>query len=178
MGAHGQGAGATDGRWLTTVRTLSFILNGDDVLLMKRAAYKRIFPNRYNGVGGHVERGEDVLTSAIREMTEETGLAVRDPRLCAIHIIDAGEQTGITLFIFTAWADSRSVTACDEGTLHWLSRSQATMLPADEVVEDLPLILPRILTLPAGAPPLYAHVDYDATDTIRIRTAGDQGYTL
>ncbi len=66
-------------RYLTVPRTLCFILHGDDVLLIQRAPHKRIFPGKVNGVGGHVEAGEDVAASAAREILEETGLAVDGP---------------------------------------------------------------------------------------------------
>ncbi len=125
MGAQEQGANAVENRWLTIPRTLCFVLNGDDVLLMKRAAHKRVFPNRYNGVGGHIERDEDPLTSARREIKEETGLDVRDVRLRAVYNIDAGEATGIMLFVFTAVSDRRDVCANREGTLHWVARGRA-----------------------------------------------------
>ncbi len=167
MGANEQGANATTGRWLTIPRTLCFVLNGDAVLLMKRAPHKRVFPNRYNGVGGHIERDEDPLTSARREILEETGLHVRDLRLHIVYNIDAGEATGIMLFVFTAQADQREVVANAEGTLHWIPRSDVYTL---DLVEDLPLILPRILDHPPAAP-LFAHLSYDAHDVIQLRFA-------
>lgn len=171
MGAGEQGADAIQGRWLTQVRTLCFVCNGDDVLLMKRAPHKRIFPNRYNGVGGHIERDEDPLTSARREIQEETGLLVRDMRLRAIYNIDAGEATGIMLFVFTAASDSRDVTANGEGSLHWLPRHR--VLDYD-LVDDLPEILPRIFALSPGDEPLYVHVSYDDADHMQMRFA--EGY--
>ena len=167
MGAKEQGAGAVEGRWLTIPRTLCFVFNGGDVLLMKRAPHKRIFPNRYNGVGGHIERDEDPLTSARREIAEETGLAVRDVRLRAVYSVDAGETTGIILFVFTAISDSRDVVANEEGTLHWIPVREVSAL---DVVEDLPLILPRILENDAAAP-LFAHLSYDEGDAMRLRFA-------
>ena len=36
---------------------------------------------KYNGVGGHLERGEDVAACMVREIREETGLAVTAMRL-------------------------------------------------------------------------------------------------
>ena len=168
MGASEQGANATENRWLTIPRTLCFVLNGDDILLMKRAPHKRIFPNRYNGVGGHIERDEDALTSARREIKEETGLDVRDLQLRAVYNIDAGAATGIVLFVFVASSESREVVANSEGTLHWIARKEVQSL---DLVEDLPLILPRILPMQPNDAPLFVHVSYDANDLIQMRFA-------
>ncbi len=168
MGANEQGAAAVDGRWLTICRTLCFVLNGDDVLLMKRSPTRRVFPNRYNGVGGHIERDEDVLTSLRREVREETGLTVRSERLRAVYNIDAGDNTGITLFVFTAISDQRDVVANIEGTLHWVAREALLAL---DLVEDLPVLLPRLFALKENDAPLFVHVSYDQQDRIQMRFA-------
>lgn len=172
MGATDQGADATQGRWLTIPRTLCFVLNGDDVLLMKRGSHKRVFPNRYNGVGGHIERDEDPLTSARREVLEETGLTVEHLRLRAVYNIDAGGEnlTGILLFVFTCHTVQREVITSDEGTLHWVPRSEILSL---DLVEDVPYILPRILTMDDATPPLFIHASYASNDTLQLRFAED-----
>jgi len=167
MGAKQQGADATQDRWLTMPRTLSFVINGDDVLMLKRDAGKRVFPNQYNGLGGHVERDEDVRSSALREIEEESGLIVHSLRLCSIHNIDAGEASGILLFIFTAISDSRELKPdSPEGTLEWISIDK--VLDYD-LVGDLPQLLPRIFNFPDRQGPLYAHVAYSEEDKIRLR---------
>lgn len=169
MGAREQGADAVEGRWLAIPRTLCFVLHGDDVLLIRRAAHRRVFPNRYNGVGGHIERDEDPLTGARREIREETGLDVTDLRLRAVYQIDAGASAGIILFIFTATSNSRDfMTDCEEGTLHWVARSRLMEL---DLVEDLPLILPRILNMDPGDTPWFVHVSYDSDDHLQMRFA-------
>ncbi len=169
MGANEQGANATAGRWLTIPRTLCFVMNGDDVLLMKRAPHRRIFPNRYNGVGGHIERDEDPLTSAKREILEETGLHVQDVRLRAVYNIDTGEANGIVLFVFTALSDSREVVGDDnEGTLHWIPLNKLAEL---DLVEDLPVIIPHVAMMKADDAPLFIHVSYDAEDQLQMRFA-------
>lgn len=166
MGAQQQGADATKGRWLTIPRTLCFVRNADDVLLMKRAAHKRVFPNQYNGLGGHIERDEDPLSGARREIKEESGLDVRDLRLCSVHNIDAGAETGIILFVYTAIADTRAVTQDhEEGTLEWVPIAD---LANYDLVEDLPLLLPRILD-DSLAVPYSVHVSYDDQDNIQMR---------
>lgn len=172
MGANDQGAEAVDGRWLVIPRTLCFVLNGGDVLMMKRSPTRRIFPNRFNGVGGHVERDEDILTSVRREVLEETGLHVHDVHLRAVYNVNAGQASGIAVFVFTAVSDSREFIPNVEGTLHWLDRD--TILSLD-LVDDLPTLLPRILDLPAGAPPLFIHLSYDDGDRLQVHVAGEAG---
>jgi 8-oxo-dGTP diphosphatase len=166
MGANEQGANATDNRWLTIPRTLCFVFNGNDVLLMKRAAHKRVFPNKYNGLGGHIERDEDPLTSAKREILEESGLTVHNIHLRSVHNIDAGEQTGIMLFVYTAQSISRDfIDTGTEGNLHWIPLDK---LDDYELVEDLPLILPRLLDMNDTTPPYSVHVSYDENDEIQM----------
>lgn len=168
MGSKDQGADATSGRWLTIPRTLCFITHGNDVLLLKRGMHKRVYPGFYNGVGGHIERDEDPLTGAIREMHEETGLDVTDVRCRGIIHVDAGHTNGIMVFVFTAEATSRDFTDSDEGTLEWVPRQRVSELP---VAEDLPILLPYIFASNASAPPFFIHSSYDENDQQLLRFA-------
>ena len=169
MGKLDQAVAASRGRYHAVPRTLSFITHGNDVLLLRGAPDKRIWPNRYNGVGGHVERDEDVLTAAVREMQEETGLDVHNVRLRGVVNIDAGDpQTGILLFVFTAEATGREFSPSPEGTLEWVPREQVLGL---DLVEDLPLILPRVLSMGADEPPFFAQYTYDQNDELRVTFA-------
>ncbi len=167
MGAKQQGADATKNRWLTIPRTLSFVLNGDDILMMKRAPHKRVFPNQYNGLGGHIERNEDPLQGAIREIKEESGLDVHSVTLRTIHNIDAGADTGIILFVYTAISDTREVLQdTDEGTLEWIPKSKILEI---DLVEDLPFLIPRILEMESNSAPVHVHVSYDDSDEIQLK---------
>lgn len=167
MSAKEQGADATQNRWLVIPRTLCFVMSGDDVLLMKRAPTRRVFPNRYNGVGGHIEHDETPEEGAKREILEETGLHIEKVRLCGIHNIDAGEKTGILLFVFLAYTTEREIIGDErEGTLHWIHKDAVQSL---DLVEDLPQILPYILSMSPQSPPYFAHVSYDDQDQIQIR---------
>jgi 8-oxo-dGTP diphosphatase len=167
MGAKQQGANQSTNRWMTIPRTLAFIRNGDDILLMKRAATKRIFPNQYNGLGGHLERDEDPLTGAKREILEESGLSVQNLHLRAIYNIDAGQETGILLFVYLGESDSREITVeTEEGRLEWIPIAK---LSDYDLVEDLPLILPRILDMEKTTPPYSVHVSYDENDSMQMR---------
>jgi 8-oxo-dGTP diphosphatase len=170
MGQQDQGVSVSSDRYQTIPRTLCFALNRDDVLLLKGAPDKRIWANRYNGVGGHVERDEDVCAAALREICEETGWCeaeVQDLRLRALINVDAGDpHTGIMLFVFTAWAQVRSTRASAEGFLEWVPRSR---LDEYALVEDLPILLPRLLLLPDSAPPQFVHYHYDQNNQLVVR---------
>lgn len=49
--------------------------NNNDVLIQKRVATKKEFPNTWDvSVAGHVAAGEDILLAAQREVQEEVGL--------------------------------------------------------------------------------------------------------
>jgi 8-oxo-dGTP diphosphatase len=141
-------------RYVAYPRTLTFLLDGDDVLLIRRSPDAPLFPGLYNGVGGHVERGEDLLSSARREVHEETGLDVPDLALrCLLHVNEGPSRPGVLVFVFVGRPGRRDVTASSEGTLHWVPLSRLHKLA---LLPDLPPLLERILALPSGAAPLFA----------------------
>jgi 8-oxo-dGTP diphosphatase len=163
-----QGVEKSAHRYKAVPRTLCFITHGDEVLLLRGAPTKRIWPNKYNGVGGHVEADEDIYTSALREMKEETGLDVADVQLRGIINIDAGQETGIIVFVFTAQALGRDVTSSAEGTLEWVKQDQIKTL---DLVEDLPALLPGVLAMRSDDPPFFARYHYDEGDRLVITVA-------
>ena len=168
MPADEQGVAGSADRYALIPRTLCFVLNGADILLLRGAPTKRIWPGRYNGIGGHVERGEDVHSAARREILEECGLQAERLQLCGTVNVDTGEGRGILLFVFVAHTAARDTCASAEGTLHWVPQQQAAQY---ELVEDLPVILPRALAVAAGAAPFAAHYSYDAQRKLCIRFA-------
>ncbi len=117
-------------RYLVVPRTLSFLFYGDHVLVLKRSPRARLFPGKANGVGGHIEHDEDVVTAARREVLEETGLHVPDLWLAGVLHVDGslgqaaplpdGYLPGVMVFIFTGQAPSRAVTPSEEGELSWV----------------------------------------------------------
>ena len=163
-----QGVQKSAHRYRAVPRTLSFITYGDEVLLLRGAPAKRIWPNKYNGVGGHVEADEDIYTSAVREMKEETGLDVADVRLRGIININAGQEIGLVVFVFTARATGREVRPSHEGILEWVRRDQILSL---DLVEDLPQLLPRVLAMRPEAAPFFARYHYDEHDRLVITFA-------
>lgn len=170
MGQKDQGLAKSRHRYHIIPRTLAFITNGDDVLLLKGSPQKRIWAGLYNGVGGHIELGEDVYHAMLREIEEETALPVHDLRLRVVGHIDAGDTSaGIMIFVFTAVSGTRTFKESDEGTLTWVP---CQSLPIQDMVEDLPLLLPRILAMGPSDPPIFAAYHYDEADHLQVTFAG------
>ena len=155
-------------RYTVIPRTLVFITRGNRVLLLRGSAQKRIWANKYNGIGGHIERDEDIYSAARREVLEETGLEVENLRLVGLINIDGDAPTGIMLFVFAADSPSGEPVPSDEGTLEWIEYTQITQV---DLVEDLPVILPRAIHHPIGAAPFFAHYRYTEQDQLVIRFA-------
>ena len=151
-------------RYMFIPRVLIFVHRGERVLLLKGAAGKRSWAKRYNGVGGHVERGEDVLSAARRELREETGLDA-DLHLCGTVTVDAGREAGVVLFVFTGDCPRGEPKPSAEGSLEWISFSEAASLPT---VEDLPALLDHLQRMRPGNPPFAARAYYDRSERLII----------
>jgi 8-oxo-dGTP diphosphatase len=161
-----QGVAVSSERYKLIPRVLCFVFSGAEVLLLKGAANKKIWAGKYNGLGGHVERDETVQAAAEREILEEAGLTVTDLRLRGVVNIDTGEAAGIGLFVFTAQAVGRTTTASVEGELEWVPVVRVGGLAC---VADVPVLLGRLATMEASAPPFSAHYRYDAAGKQVIR---------
>ena len=154
---------ATAGRYALVPRTVVFLRDGDNYLLIKGSPGKALWSERYNGIGGHVERGEDIMSSARRELLEETGMDA-PLWLCGTVIVDAG-HTGIGLYVFTGKASPQSPRPSVEGTVEWISYEQIASLPT---VDDVPKLVARIHRMTRGDPPFSARSYYDAYGKLEI----------
>lgn len=94
--------------------------------------------------GGHVEPGEGILASTIREIKEETGLTVSNLRPCGlVHWYN--EDTGERYFVFNFKTETFSgelLTESNEGRNFWVSLDELeTMTLSPGLRERLPMFL-------------------------------------
>lgn len=151
-------------RYMVIPRTAIFLRAADSYLLLKGAPTKRLWANQYNGLGGHIERGEDILSAAKRELFEEAGV-VADLWLCGILMADTGENPGVCLYLFTGETMQLDLHPSAEGAPEWIPFDGISQLP---VVNDLPVILGRIHTMRRGDPPFTARSFYNEHQQLTV----------
>jgi 8-oxo-dGTP diphosphatase len=158
--------GITQDRYKLIPRTAIFLRRGDSYLLMQGAASKKRWAGKYNCLGGHVERGEDISSAARRELREEAGLEA-DLWLCGTVVVDAG-AVGICLYVFIGESRGGEPRPSKEGAPGWVEYGRVSRLP---VVEDLPVLLARIHKMQRGDAPFSARSFYDDAGRLTVSFA-------
>lgn len=117
---------------------LCLIQNGDEYLLQDRV--KEDWKG-YTLPGGHIETGESVVDAVIREMKEETGLTVLNPKLCGVKQFPI-KNGRYLVFLFYADKFEGEVVSSNEGSMHWISKDKLSDI---DTVEDLGELLQVML---------------------------------
>lgn len=114
---------------------LCLIYNGDWYLVQNRIKAD------WRGLtlpGGHVEANESVVDAVIREMKEETGLTILNPKLCGIKQfpIEGGRYL---VFLFKTDEFSGNLISSEEGQMLWVHKdeisSKNTVADFNELIE-------------------------------------------
>ena len=69
--------------------------------------------------GGHIEKNEVFNESVIREIQEETGLTIKNPRLCGVYHWYRDDIHNV-LFIYHTKEFSGSLNSSREGRVYWI----------------------------------------------------------
>ncbi len=100
---------------------MCMIRSGTKVLVEEKVGKEAggiIFP------GGHVEAGEPITDSVIREMQEETGLTIEKPKLCGVKEWINPDGSRYIVFLFTADRFTGELQSSDEGKVFWLEQDE------------------------------------------------------
>ena len=95
----------------------------------------------YTLPGGHIEPGESIVEATIREMQEETGLIIHNPRLCGVKQfpIEGGRYL---VFLFETEEFEGELVSSEEGAMHWVNAEE---LDSVNTVSDLKELLQVML---------------------------------
>ena len=116
---------------------LCLIQDGNRLLLQNRV--KEDWKG-YTFPGGHVEAGESFVDAVVREMKEETGLDILNPRLVGIKQFPIAGGRYIVL-LFKATEFEGTVVSSDEGEMEWIDIDRLSEVNVVEDFHDLMKVL-------------------------------------
>jgi len=152
-------------RYQVVPRTLIFIERDEDILLIHKNKRDSYGFSKLNGVGGHIEKGEEPYEAAKREILEESGLTIEEISLVAIIFIEIGINPGILLFVFKAKYPGGILKKSDEGNLVWMKRSSIN--DTMNLVKDFHFLLELSDSYVEGSPPSFVKYLYDENGKLR-----------
>ena len=115
------------------LKKVGYNKNIDKILLQNRV--KKDWRG-YALPGGHVEPGESFVDAVIREMKEETGLTILNPRLVGVKQfpLENGRYV-VLLFKATQW--SGDLISSEEGQMEWIKYSDLSVVKTVDDFDDL-----------------------------------------
>ena len=96
---------------------MCLICDGNKVLIQEKVGTKGlVFP------GGHVEEGESLLESVVREMKEETGLTIENLKICGFKDWIQEDGTRYIVLLYKTDKFTGELKSSDEGRVFWIDR--------------------------------------------------------
>lgn len=110
--------------------TLCYLEQDGRYLMLHRVKKSHdVNKDKWIGVGGKFEPGEDALACALREVREETGLTMLAPAYRGIVDFYCAPWPAERMHLFTCADFSGRMQPCDEGDLEWVEKDRIQDLP-------------------------------------------------
>ena len=110
--------------------TLCYLEKDGCYLMLHRVKKKKdVNHDKWVGVGGKFEPGEDALACVLRETREETGYTLQTPAYRGIVDFYAPPWPSERMHLFTGTDFCGEPIDCDEGTLEWVPKADVLQLP-------------------------------------------------
>ena len=108
------------------------ISNGDNILVLDKVN------NSYSGVtfpGGYIESEESLTEAVIREVSEETGLSIKNPVMCGIYNWINDDGSRYFVFLYKANEFTGELHSSDEGEVRWICKDEFLKEPLAQGME-------------------------------------------
>jgi 8-oxo-dGTP diphosphatase len=128
----------------TVLTVNALIFSEGKLLLLKRAADKKVDPNVYGGIGGKVEPHEDFYSALLREIEEETGITeIKSVKLYSVtqHPYPPTDSEWVNLYFTVTIEKQIEVPKSDDGEFFWIDPSETKNLPMPEDIKKYIKIL-------------------------------------
>ena len=112
---------------------LCLVEDGNKILLQNRI--KKDWQG-YTLPGGHVEKGESFVDAVIREMKEETGLDIKNPKLVGVKQFPI-KYGRYVVFLFKTNEYSGKLVSSDEGKMEWIEYDKLKSISTVDDFEEL-----------------------------------------
>jgi 8-oxo-dGTP diphosphatase len=101
--------------------TLCYIKhNGKTLMVHRNKKPNDIHEGKWNGLGGKLEAGETPEECVMREISEEAGLSIQNPKLCGLLMFPKFKGNDWYVFVFTAHDFTGELIDSPEGKLEWV----------------------------------------------------------
>lgn len=87
--------------------------------------------------GGHVEKGESFVDSVIREVYEETGVTIENPRICGTKDWITKDGTRYIVIFYKTNKFSGTLRSSEEGEVKWMSVEEMKKGRLADDMEDM-----------------------------------------
>jgi len=110
--------------------------NGHTLMVHRNKKPNDIHEGKWNGLGGKFEPGESPEECIKREVLEESGLCIRNPRLHGLLMFQNFKGSDWYVFVFTAREFDGELVDSPEGRLEWIPDEKLVSLnlwPSDQI---------------------------------------------